>query len=117
MKLKLIIKFWLETENGYVFGEGAFRLLDKIQELGTLRGAAEALNMSYRHAWGIAKNIEKRIGKPILKTHKGGSLGGGGAELTEEAILLMEKYLEAREVLMEVTDKLNRNNFEKVLDG
>lgn len=72
MRLKLVVKFWLETENGYVFGEGAFKLLKEIRELGTLSGAAEALKMSYRHAWGTLKKIEERIGKPILKTHKGG---------------------------------------------
>ena len=105
MEVKLVVKFWLETEKGYIFGEGTLNLLRKIQELGTLRAAAEALNMSYRHAWGIIKNIERRMDKPILKTHKGGSLGGGGAKLTEEGILLMNKYLEIKIALTEITNK------------
>ena len=102
MKLKARIKLWLETENGYVFGEGPFNLLSEIQDLGSLSRATKELGMSYRHAWGIIKKIEQRIGKPLLKTHKGGApgiLGGGGSELTEEAILLMEKYLEIKERL------------------
>lgn len=99
MKLKAKIKLWLEMDNGYVFGEGAFKLLEKIQKYGTLRGAAEDLGMSYRHAWGMIKKIELRIGKPLLKTHKGGILGGGGAELTAEAKLLIEKYLEIKKNL------------------
>ena len=116
MKLKPIIKFWLETKKGYIFGEGAFRLLSKIQELGTLKGAAEALGMSYRHAWGIIKGIEQKIGKSIIKTHKGGSFGGGGAELTEEGILLMDEYLEVKEALMETVNKIAGKNNETFID-
>lgn len=101
-KLKVKIKLWLETENGYVFGEGIFKILSKIQELGTLRGATEELDMSYRHAWGIIKKSEQRIGKPLLATHKGGKLGGGGSELTAEAKLLISNYLEAKNTLQKI---------------
>lgn len=97
----------METDNGYVFGEGTFRILSKIQELGTLSGAAGALGMSYRHAWGIVRTVERRIGRPVLKTYKGGKLGGGGAELTEEGSLLLKKYLEVKEALMNVSEKLD----------
>ena len=107
MKLKPVIKFWLETEKGYVFGEGSFNLLNKIQELGTLRGAAEALGMSYRHAWGILKSIERRIGKPVLETHKGGRLGGGGAKLTKDGEILLNKYLEMKKALTEISGKIS----------
>ena len=99
MKFKTKLKLWLETENGYAFGEGSFKLLNKIQEHGTLRGASKELGMSYSHAWGIIKQIELTIGKPLLKTQKGGPHGGGGSELTAEAKLLMEKYLELKENL------------------
>jgi molybdate transport repressor ModE-like protein len=94
MQFKTKFKIWLETENGYVFGDGSFNLLTKIQKYGTLQGAAKELGMSYRHAWGIIKNIEHEIGKPLVKTQKGGSHGGGRSELTVEAKLLMKKYLE-----------------------
>ncbi|MCW4020223.1 MAG: LysR family transcriptional regulator [Candidatus Bathyarchaeota archaeon] len=91
-------KFWLEVEGSYVFGKGAFELLQKIQEVGTLSGAAEALGMSYRHAWGVIKKIEKRIGKPLLKTRKGGRIGGGGAELTETGRELIKAFSKLRSV-------------------
>jgi molybdate transport repressor ModE-like protein len=106
LELKPVIKFWLETDGGYIFGEGPFELLSRIQEFGTIRAAAKELGMSYRHAWGIVKTIERRIGKPILKTHKGGRLGGGGAELTEDGELLLNKYLEVKKALREMVDRL-----------
>ena len=105
MKLTVKIKFWLEIEHHYVFGEGLFKLLSKIDELGTLRGATKELGMSYRYAWGIIKKSEQRIGKPLLKTHKGwthGKIGYGGAELTADAKLLIGKYLEAKNTLQKI---------------
>ena len=106
MKIKTKIKLWLETENGYVFGEGLLQLLSKIQEMGTLRSAAEDLGMSYRHAWGKIKTAEKRVGKPIVKTHKGGTSGGGGAELTEEGKMLLTRYLDVKKTLTKISDSL-----------
>jgi len=91
--LKPAYKFWLETKEGYIFGKGAFELLQRIQETKTLSGGAKALGMSYRHAWGIIKEIEKRIGKPLLRTYKGGKIGGGGAELTQTGKNLIKTYL------------------------
>lgn len=107
LELKPVIKFWLEMDGGYIFGEGPFELLSSVKELGTIRGAAKELGMSYRHAWGIVKTVERRIGRPILKTRKGGSRGGGGAELTEDGELLLDKYSEVKKNLFEVVDKLS----------
>lgn len=92
-KLELKYKLWLETEEGYVIGQGSFELLQGIKEKGTLSGAVKALGMSYRHAWGIIKQIEQQIGKSILETHKGGKFGGGSAKLTQTGRELMETYL------------------------
>ncbi|UCH02669.1 MAG: LysR family transcriptional regulator [Candidatus Bathyarchaeota archaeon] len=91
--LKPKYKLWLETENGYVIGKGSFTLLQEIKEKGTLSEAAKTLNMSYRHAWGIIKNIEKRIGTPVVKTHRGGKYPGGGTKLTQTGLELVKTYL------------------------
>lgn len=96
VKVKPCFKLWLETEDGYVFGPGSFKLLKGIQEKGTLKAIADGLNMSYRHAWGIIKEIEEKIGKPVLVTHRGGKVGGGGAELTQTGKELLETYLKCK---------------------
>jgi molybdate transport repressor ModE-like protein len=103
---KTSFKFWLETEDGYLFGEGPFELLCKIRELETLRAASKALGMSYRHAWGIIKDVEKKLGAPILKTRKGGTRGGGGAELTEEGLSLVNEYFRLKEAYLQVSTAL-----------
>jgi molybdate transport repressor ModE-like protein len=96
VKLKPCFKLWLETEDGYVFGQGSFDLLRGIQEKGTLMAIAKRLNMSYRHAWGIIKEIEEKLGKPVVVTHRGGKVGGGGAELTQTGKELLETYLKLK---------------------
>jgi molybdate transport repressor ModE-like protein len=93
VKLTPHFKLWLETEDGYVFGQGSFALLRGIQKKGNLKAAAEELHMSYRHAWGIIKQIEETLGQPVVFAHRGGKVGGGGAELTETGKELLETYL------------------------
>lgn len=105
--LKLKYKFWLETEDGYVIGKGSFTLLQGIKETGTLSGAAKALNMSYRHAWGIIRNIEKRIGNPVIKTHRGGRYPGGGTELTQTGLELVKTYLKYKKTFNNISTKQN----------
>jgi molybdate transport system regulatory protein len=109
--LKPAYKLWLETKEGYVFGEGALELLQTIQQVGTLSGGAKALGMSYRHAWGIIKEIEERIGKPLLDTHKGGKLGGGGSELTQTGRELIKSFLKFKNVFDQIRmDELSWEN-------
>ena len=98
IKLTLKIMLSLETENGYVFGEGLFKILSKIEELGTLRGATKELGITYRRAWGKIEMSEQRIGKPLLETievenHR------EGAKLTTEARLLIDKYLDIKGIV------------------
>ncbi|MFQ6052715.1 MAG: winged helix-turn-helix domain-containing protein [Candidatus Bathyarchaeia archaeon] len=83
---------WLETDDGYVFGPGVYSLLRKVRETGTLKEAAESLGMSYRYAWGLVKRAEGKLGQPLLKAHKGGRSGGGGAELTEVGEQFLDEF-------------------------
>ena len=106
IKFRPVFKFWLETDRGYVFGEGPFEILSKVQELGTLSGAAKALKMSYRQAWGMIKEIENELGEPLLKTHKGGVSGGGSAELTEASLALLGKYSKTKQELAEFSKRI-----------
>lgn len=104
-------KVWLETDEGHVFGPGVYSLLRKVDETGTLKEAAESLGMSYRYAWGLVKKAEEKLGQPLLKAHKGGRSGGGGAELTEVG----RQFLDEFSRLEAVVSKLSRDGW--WLDG
>jgi len=99
-------KVWLETDEGYMFGPGVYSLLRKVKETGTLKEAAESLGMSYRYAWGLVKKAEEKMGQQLLKTHKGGRAGGGGAELTEVGRRLLEEFSRIEAVV----SKLSRDD-------
>lgn len=73
------------------FGPGVAQLLRHVQELHSLRSAAKAMNMAYSKAWTIIKSSERILGVQLLHTSVGGK-SGGGAQLTEEAVRLLEAY-------------------------
>ncbi|MBU0639757.1 MAG: LysR family transcriptional regulator [Planctomycetes bacterium] len=84
-------KVWFVVGGQHAFGTGLARLLENVDELGTLREAAAASRMSYRHAWDLIKTADKHWGKPLLVTQPGGA-GGGRSELSSEGRHLLETY-------------------------
>jgi len=98
-ELKPVLKLWFETGKGYVFGEGAFDLLDRIEKLGTISAAAASMSMSYRQAWGILKKIEKRLGEPVVVAERGGVHGGGKATLTLLGKRMLRQYSIEKDIL------------------
>lgn len=85
------LHLWLETDEGVFFGAGRAFLLQKIEEHGSLRKAAEDLGMSYRAAWGKIRKTEKVLGVKLIAQCRSKK---EGHKLTEEGLLLMEKYLQ-----------------------
>ncbi|UCD43764.1 MAG: LysR family transcriptional regulator [Candidatus Bathyarchaeota archaeon] len=95
---------WLETDEGFVFGPGVYSLLKKVEETGTLKRAAQSLEMSYRYAWGLVKKAEKKLGEPLLLGHKGGRAGGGGTELTEIGREFLEDFSKMKALMDELSN-------------
>ena len=85
------LKLWLEKDEEPIAGEGRIKLLAAIKETGSLNKAAKSMDMSYRHAWGIIKKLEDRLGIELVKSEKGGK-GGGGTALTAEGKKIVKKF-------------------------
>ncbi len=79
--MEIKAKFWIENKGEVVLGGGKTALLQAVDRLGSIQRAADEFGMSYRHAWGAIKRIEKRAGFKIIDTKLGGR-EGGGAQLT-----------------------------------
>src|SRR3546814_8324214 len=62
-------------------GRGKIRLLELLDETGSIAAAGRAMNMSYRRAWLLIDALNRSFRQPVVATKLGGS-GGGGAELT-----------------------------------
>ena len=90
------IKLWFSgpgTEG--VFGDGKWRLLQAIDREGSLRAATEALQISYRKAWGDLRKAEEYLGVRFVERRRGGA-GGGEAYLTEDGRAWVAAYTRLR---------------------
>jgi molybdate transport system regulatory protein len=111
--MNLIIngRIWINTEDGPFLGYGRIELLQKIAELGSLRKAASEMKISYRQAWDFVDQMNKRNGKPLVSSERGGK-GGGGAVLTKEGEKAVKLFNEInksfQQFLAEMNDTLNK---------
>ncbi|MBA7498468.1 hypothetical protein ES704_01205 [subsurface metagenome] len=112
MILKLRYKLWIEKDGEKVFGDGPLDILHRVEKTGSLRQAAEEINMSYSQAWNLIKDLEKRLGFNLLKRKVGGERGGG-SEITEEARKLMTKFKLFREEADQSLNSLYKKRFKE----
>ena len=73
------------------FGPGIATLLHRVEEYRSIRQATASMGMAYSKAWAIVRRAERELGFPLLNTTTGGK-EGGGASLTAEGRLFLEKY-------------------------
>jgi len=78
-----------------------FGLLNAVRDTGSLSSAADKMNMSYRKAWGIIRDVEEKLGFNLVEKHRGGA-EGGHTDLTMEGNELMNAY-------NELTDQFNKS--------
>lgn len=61
----------LEDESGQRVGPEVFALLAAINRTGKLTEAAEAVGVSYRHAWGLVETWGAFFGRPLVRFERG----------------------------------------------
>ena len=62
-------------------GPGKVRLMELIDEKGSISAAGRAMDMSYRRAWLLIESLNQAFREPLVVAKHGGK-AGGGAELT-----------------------------------
>ena len=72
-------------------GPGKIRLLEMIDEHGSITLAGRAMGMSYRRAWLLVDSLNRMFRAPVVATQAGGA-GGGGTRLTELGRELVRRY-------------------------
>ncbi|MGM0665963.1 MAG: winged helix-turn-helix domain-containing protein [Bacteroidota bacterium] len=84
----------LETlDDEKILNPEGFELLNAVRKTGSLAAAAAEMKISYRKAWGIVKEVEEKLGFPLVDKHRGGA-DGGHTELTGEGNELVNAYNE-----------------------
>ncbi len=86
IKVSLALRWSLGSEDGeHNLDPLVFALLRGVRQGGHLNFAAREAGVSYRHAWGLLRDWETRLGKPLLSARQ-----GRGAHLTEFGETLLE---------------------------
>ena len=86
------------------FGPGIAELLERVDEIRSLRKATISMEMAYSKAWRIIKTAEESLGFPLLRSTTGGR-GGGGAELTPEAQDFLQRFRRFEEAVRGYADE------------
>lgn len=81
----------LSFENEEAIGPGKVRLLELIEETGSISAAGRAMKMSYHRAWDLAENLNRTFKDPLVLKAPGGAKGGG-AELTAAGREVVRRY-------------------------
>ena len=91
-EILLNYKLWLSSITGEgILEEDRYRLLQMVNETGSLASAASQMGISYRKAWGDVKEAEKLLGYELIIRQRGGK-SGGTSTLTDKAKKLLEAY-------------------------
>lgn len=87
----------VDIEDSAAFGPGKARLLELIEETGSIRSAAAAMGMSYRRAWLLVHEMQEIMGAPVVAGRTGGAKGGGTTlTTTGKAVLTHYRAIETR---------------------
>ena len=89
--MKPRLKVWVVFGDRVKFGDGRARLLELVDELGSLKQAVAQIGMSYRHGWGYFRELERASGLKLLERRPGEG-PRGGMRLTAEGRRLLAGY-------------------------
>lgn len=82
---------WIEHNGVVVLSEWRVKLLEAIDQTGSISRAAEKMKVTYHRAWEKLHEMEEGLGYKLINAQVGGA-GGGGAELTEQGRDLMKRF-------------------------
>lgn len=81
MKNEVDGRLWIGRDERNFLGKGRIRLLELIEETGSISRAAKDMKMSYKAAWDMVDAMNNLSPTPLVERVTGGK-GGGGTRLT-----------------------------------
>ncbi|MFN8595825.1 MAG: LysR family transcriptional regulator [Anaerolineae bacterium] len=95
---------WIEHNGVVVLSEWRVKLLEAIDQTGSISRAAERMKVTYHRAWEKIHEMEEGLGYKLLDAQVGGA-GGGGAELTEKGRDLIKRFRKLDQGLSDEIDQ------------
>jgi len=74
-----------------MMGPGKAELLERIQRTGSIAAAGREMGMSYKRAWQLVETLNAMFRSPLVERSRGGAKGGG-AQITEIGLAVLEEY-------------------------
>jgi len=104
----LSLKGFLQLKRGSEaqVGESRIRLLERIDELGSIAAAAKAVGLSYKGAWEAVQALNNLSASPLVLAQSGGA-GGGTATVTPHGQALISGYASLEALLSEHIGQLS----------
>ena len=114
-ELRANFKLWFSTRDiEGVFGDGKWRLLQAIENTGSLAEASKSLKISYRKAWGDLKKAQEALNEPLVEKHRGG-IQGGQSVLTEQGKKWLIAYTRFHKDIEKAIDKAYQKHIKELL--
>lgn len=82
---------WLDRNGRRFLGEKRIALLESIDSVGSITGAAKAVGLSYKGAWDAVDAVNNMAEEPVVSRSIGGQRGGG-SRLTDYGRGLVRLY-------------------------
>ena len=82
----------IDLPDGQRIGPGKIRLLERIEETGSISAAGRSMGMSYKRAWSLIDTLNRMFEEPVVASRHGGAQGGG-AGVTPFGSELIQAYL------------------------
>ncbi|NHJ46210.1 MAG: LysR family transcriptional regulator [Asgard group archaeon] len=98
------IKFWIEKKGESILGPGRVKILEAIDQTGSLTEATKLCNISFRKGWKLINEINEQLEQPIVISERGGKGGGGRTSLTEYGKKLVQQYKRIEKELLETAN-------------
>ena len=109
--LDFYLKIYLAKDSPS-FGPGVIRILELVQENGSLAKSYRAMGLSASKGWRIIKRAEEDLGFELLESFSGGK-DGGQSRLSEKGRELLNNYKSFSKELNELSRELFKKHFKE----
>ena len=105
------LNVWIEHNGVVVLSEWRVKLLEWIDQTGSISRAADKMNVTFPRAWEKLHEMEEGLGFKLVDAQVGG-VHGGGAELTPQGRELMKKFRTFSQGLSEEIEQRFESTFQ-----
>lgn len=96
----------IRREGKIFLGPVQIALLRQIMACGSLRSAAQSLQISYQNAWSTICRLNDVAPNPIVVKQRGG-VNGGGAEISDYGLKIISEYEMIVAAVQRTIDQIN----------